>query len=252
MFGFFKKKKQQGIDEAQLQTDWSFLGTDIHSHFIPGIDDGPAAMADSLLLLREMSDNGFSKLITTPHISADYFPNTRDKILQGLDQLREAATRSQITLPLEAAAEYMIDEKFMAMLRSKEPLLYFGDRYVLIEMGFIQPSPMLQQAIFELQALDYKPVLAHPERYAYYHRMSLEILTALKDSGCLFQLNTIAFSGYYGKDTRLFAGKMLQSKLYDFAGSDIHHERHIKAFNSVLRTEQGIALKNYSFLNNKL
>lgn len=250
MFGFFKKKKQQEIEEAQ--PDWSFLSTDIHSHFIPGIDDGPPAMADSLKLLRQMSDSGFSRIITTPHISADYFPNTRDKILLGLEQLKEAATRSQITLQLEAAAEYMIDEKFMMLLRQKEPLLYFGDRYVLVEMGFIQPSPMLQQAIFELQALDYKPVLAHPERYAYYHRISLETLAALKDSGCLFQLNTIAFSGYYGKDPRLFANKMLQNGLYDFAGSDIHHERHMKAFNSVLRTEQEMVLKNYSFLNNKL
>jgi tyrosine-protein phosphatase YwqE len=249
MFGLFKKKKKEANEEL---LSWSFLGTDIHSHFIPAIDDGPAAMADSLTLLQQMSNNGFRRLITTPHISADYYPNTRDKILKGLEGLTAAAAASNIPVQIEAAAEYMIDEAFARMLHNREPLLFFGDHYVLVEMGFIQPSPMLQQVIFELQALGYKPVLAHPERYAYYHRLPLEELALLKESGCLFQLNAIALSGYYGKDVNTFASKMLKGGLYDLVGSDIHHERHLKAFNSVLQQESGTQLKNYPFLNSKL
>lgn len=250
MFGFFRKRRSGEASKEQL--DWSFLHTDIHSHFIPGIDDGPSAMADSLELLQQMSNNGFSKLITTPHISADYFPNTREKILTGLELLKTAALSRNIPLDIEAAAEYMIDEQFMQLLQRREPLLYFGDHYILIEMGFVQPAPMLQQVIFELQALGYKPVLAHPERYHYYHRMPVEELGLLKESGCLFQLNTIALSGYYGKDVNIYASKMLKHGLYDLAGSDIHHERHWRAFNSILRLEIIQILKKYPFLNSSL
>lgn len=249
MFGLFKKKSKETSEELR---DWSFLGTDIHSHFIPGIDDGPTAMTDSLALLQHMSDGGFSQLITTPHISSDYYPNTRDKILKGLEQLQEAAAGKNIPLRIEAAAEYMIDEVFMEQLYRRGSFLSFGDGYVLIEMGFVQPSPMLQQVIFELQALGYKPVLAHPERYAYYHRIPFEELALLKESGCLFQLNAIALSGYYGKDVNTCASKMLKGGLYDLVGSDIHHERHWRAFNSVLKQETGMQLKNYPFLNSKL
>ncbi len=249
MFGLFKKKQKETKEEI---LNWSFLGTDIHSHFIPGIDDGPAAMTESLELLQHMSSKGFSRLITTPHISADYYPNTPDKIRKGLEQLRTAAAVENIPLQLEAAAEYMIDEMFVEMIHRREPLLFFGDRYVLVEMSFVQPSPMLQQVIFELQALGYKPVLAHPERYAYYHRMTAEEFALLKESGCLFQLNAIALSGYYGKDVNICASKMLKAGLYDLVGSDIHHERHLRAFNSILRQEAGTQLKNYPFLNSKL
>lgn len=251
MFGFFKKKRPRHTEETPV--NWSFLGTDIHSHFIPGIDDGPREPEESLSLLEEMQRNGFSRIVTTPHISADYYPNTRDRILKGLEQLQEAALKRSITLNIEAAAEYMIDEKFMAMLAAREPLLSFGNsRYVLVEMGFVQAAPMLQQAIFELQALGYHPVLAHPERYRYYHATAADELAVLKHNGCLLQLNTIALTGYYGKDVNICANKLLKEGLYDFSGSDIHHKRHLHAFNAALRNDIQGLLKTASFLNNSL
>jgi tyrosine-protein phosphatase YwqE len=82
--------------------------------------------------------------------------------------------------------------------------------------------------------------------------MPVEEWILLKESGCIFQLNTIALSGYYGKDVNICASRMLKHGLYDLAGSDIHHERHLKAFNSILRYEAGILLKSYPFLNGQL
>lgn len=250
MFGLFKKKPRTVVP---VKGDWSFLGADIHSHFIPGIDDGAETMEDSLELLRHMSANGFSKVVTTPHISADYFPaNTRDSILKGLETLDAAARKESIPLVIEAAAEYMIDERFLAQLRNREPLLYFGDHYVLVEMGFVQASPLLQPVLFELQAMGYRPVLAHPERYNYYHMQSLEVLQQLKESGCLLQLNTIALTGYYGQNVNNFANKLLNEGLFSFLGSDIHHRRHQKVFNTVLRTEYFPKLMQLSLLNNTI
>jgi protein-tyrosine phosphatase len=250
MFGFFKKKKETTIQ--QDSRDWSFLATDMHSHFIPGIDDGPATMAESIALLKHIEQAGYSRIITTPHISLDYFPDTEPKIAQGLAMLKKAVAEHNIRLNIEAAAEYMIDEGLLDKLHKKEDLLSIGNKYILIEMGFVQPSPLLHQVIFEIQARGYLPILAHPERYNYYQETSIADLQKLKKSGCLFQLNTIALSGYYGKYVKIFAEKLLREGMYDFAGSDIHHERHVKALNAVKNSNAYNLLNAYSFLNNSI
>lgn len=248
MFGFFKKKNETTIQ--QDSRNWSFLATDMHSHFIPGIDDGPATMPESIALLKLVEQAGYSRIVTTPHISLDYFPDTESKIAGGLALLKKAAIEHNIQLQIEAAAEYMIDEGLLYKLQKKEHLLSIGGKYLLIEMGFIQPSPLLYQAIFEIQAAGYLPVLAHPERYNYYREASIADLQKLKNSGCLFQLNTIALSGYYGKHVKILAEKLLKEGLYDFAGSDIHHERHVKALNAVKNSSTFNSLIAYPFLNN--
>lgn len=250
MFGLFKKKSAP--QSLPLPGDWSFIGTDIHSHFIPGIDDGPAVLEDSLALLTQMAAGGFTRVVTTPHVSADYFPNTRDTILAGCDRLKTAMQQADIALQLDVAAEYMIDEQFLELLKKKEPLLSFGDRYVLVEMGFVQSSPMLQEALFELQARDYRPVLAHPERYNYYHHAPVEAAEKLKEQGCLLQLNTIALSGYYGQNVNKIANKMLNGGFYSFVGSDIHHAKHLRAFNTILKNDLLIKLMQAPLLNNTI
>jgi protein-tyrosine phosphatase len=250
MFGLFRKKNETTIQHDSR--NWSFLATDMHSHFIPGIDDGPATMSESIALLKLIEQAGYSRIVTTPHISLDYFPDTEPKIAQGLTQLKKTATEHNIRLSIEAAAEYMIDEGLLDKLHKNEDLLSIGNRYVLIEMGFVQPSPLLYQAIFEIQAKGYQPILAHPERYNYYQETSIPDLQKLKNSGCLFQLNTIALSGYYGKYVKIFAEKLLKEGLYDFAGSDIHHERHVKALNAVKNSSAYNLLIAYPFLNNSI
>lgn len=245
MFRLFRKTK---TTHEPLVQDWSFLQADMHSHFIPGIDDGAQTIEDSLFLLRGMQQQGFRKLVTTPHISADYYPNKQEDILSGLDRLREAAASERIDIELAAAAEYMIDEAFMEMVQEKKPLLTFGDQHILVEMGFVQASPLLEKAIFDLQVAGYKPVLAHPERYNYYHG-NTAILEGLKEHGVHMQLNIIALSGYYGKPVKMQAEQLLQAGLYNFAGSDIHHERHLRAFNSVLTGSHMAKLADYAFLN---
>ena len=252
MFGFFKKKRHETIQQDDAH-DWSFLTTDMHSHFIPGIDDGPATMPESIALLKFMAQAGYSKIVTTPHISLDYFPDTEPKIAPGLALLQKAAAEHNVQLEIKAAAEYMIDEGLLEKLHRKEKLLSINGEFVLIEMGFVQPSPLLYQTIFEIQAAGYQPVLAHPERYNYYHEASsMADLHKLKNSGCLFQLNTIALSGYYGKHVKIFAEKLLKEALYDFAGSDIHHERHVKALNAVKNSSTYALLTKYPFKNSKI
>jgi protein-tyrosine phosphatase len=252
MFSFFKKKSKETI-ESDITQDWSFLKTDIHSHLIPGIDDGVESVEESLSLLNKLKEVGFSKVVTTPHISQDYYPNTEEEILYALRLLKEAVTKSGLEIELHAAAEYMIDETFMAKLSQNKPLLKLDDKHVLIEMGFVQESPLLMQAIFELVAKGYIPVLAHPERYNFYMEgNAIEKLKHVKDAGCLLQLNSIALVGYYGKYVKNFAEKILEAGLYDFAGSDIHHERHLHAVYATLKTPVFKTLYEYPFLNKSI
>lgn len=250
MFSFFRKKEKQ--PSSLPDPTWSFLKTDMHSHLIPGIDDGAADMEQSLDLLQRLASSGFSKVITTPHISLDYFPNSEATILSRLDDVRKAAVENNISMEIHAAAEYMIDQSFMEKLASGKKLLTLDGEHVLFEMGFVQVDRNLMQAIFEIQTRGYKPVLAHPERYNFYIDASLDELHKLKEAGCLFQLNTIALSGYYGKHIKVFAEKLFKEGLYDFAGTDIHHERHLNALNSIYQSSNFPALTTYAFGNKNL
>ncbi len=249
MFSFFRNKDKTVV-KSQITADWSFLKTDIHSHLIPGIDDGVEDTEESLSLLRALRDAGFSKVVTTPHISQDYYPNKESEILKALDLLQEDVVKNGIDLELHAAAEYMIDETFINKLANNIPLLTLDKKHVLIEMGFVQQSPLLMHAIFELQAKGYTPVLAHPERYNFYiDSGSMKELHHLKELGCLLQLNSIALTGYYGKHIKKFAEDILKEGLYDFAGSDIHHERDFHALTATLRMPVFKSFYEYTFLN---
>jgi tyrosine-protein phosphatase YwqE len=249
MFSFFRKREKQPIENHAI-FDWSFLKTDIHSHLIPGIDDGVEDLEQSMQLLRSLKAAGFSKVITTPHISQDYFPNKESEILAGLEVVRAEMLKTGLDLELHAAAEYMIDETFLSKLANNVRLLTLDGKHVLFEMGFVQVSPLLMQVIFELQARGYIPVLAHPERYNFYiENNAIEELQKLKAAGCLLQMNTIALTGYYGKHIKKFAESIMNKGLYDFTGSDMHHERHLHALQSVLRNPISQNLYQYPFLN---
>src|SRR5688572_4983731 len=188
---FFGKKKTSSID-------LSWLGADMHSHLIPGIDDGAPDIATSLELIKGLQQLGYKKLITTPHILWEVYPNTTEIITQGLASLKKAMADEGITIELHAAAEYFIDEYFEENLKKKIPLLPISGNMVLVEFSMITAPMDLQQVLFEMQIQNYQPVIAHPERYIYLTQ-SKQFFDELKDAGCLFQLNLLSLTGYYGK-----------------------------------------------------
>ncbi|WP_205569501.1 tyrosine-protein phosphatase [Arachidicoccus soli] len=231
--------------------NWNFIQTDIHSHILPGIDDGAPKIEDSLALIDAMRKNGFKKMVATPHVSEDLYPNTKEKILEQRDFVRQKVLGFNWDIEIDAAAEYMIDEGFIALTESKEKLLAISDNIVLVEMSYLVESPFLNNALFAMQVHGYQPLLAHPERYNFYHH-HLEKYDELKERGCLFQLNTIALSGYYGKGVKKTAEYLLSKNMYDYCGSDIHHLRHVKALNSILEMKAFQQIQQYPFLNNAL
>jgi protein-tyrosine phosphatase len=236
---------------ASVPADFSFLQTDMHSHYIPGIDDGAQTIEDSLAMVRAMQEMGYKSLVTTPHVNFDYYPNTPETIGDGLKVLQNALATEGINMPVRAAAEYYIDDYFMQLLNDRKPLLPVYDNYVLVEISFMYAPVNINEILFKIQTSGYRPILAHPERYGYYHGQK-DIYQELKDRGCLLQLNALSLTGYYGGPIKEAAEYMLKQKLYDYCGSDMHHERHVAGMRKLAQSKMMDILGAYHFHNSKI
>ena len=220
---------------------------DIHSHLLPGIDDGSKDFGMSVDLLSQLTDLRFSQFITTPHVTTGIWDNTRTGIESKLKETQENLNSGNHTFQLRAAAEYILDGPFMDLLHTKD-LLTIKDNFVLVEMSYVNPPLQLFDLIFELQIAGYIPVLAHPERYGFYHNNFAEF-NRLKNAGCKFQVNLLSTMGYYGPEVAECAEKLLKKGMIDFVGSDVHHQKHIDALSKRIITKDAVAL-NEAIANN--
>ena len=250
----FGSKKQEKITTSYngqpLVDDFSFLGADMHSHFIPGIDDGAQTVEDSLELVRRMQQLGYNKIITTPHIKYDHYPNSSAIIQNGLQELHEAMQREGLNIPVRAAAEYYIDDHFMSLLDS-EPLLTVWKNEVLVEISFMFEPIQLDDIIFRITSKGYQPIMAHPERYPYYHH-DLDKYENLKNRGCYLQMNINSLTGYYGKQVKQVAEKMFKMGMYDYVGTDMHHTKHTEVVERISQDKDLMALLQSKPLRNPL
>ena len=221
MFSLFKKKNKIALTR-ELN---GFV--DIHNHILPGIDDGAATVEDSIALIRRFSDLGVTKFIATPHIMNDYYPNTPKIVNAALERVRETLPEEGLDhIEIRAAAEYMMDQSFLELLE-QENLLTLSEDLVLVEMSYFQAPINLNEILFQLQTRKYKPVLAHPERYAYFHSKNLSKYEELKSRGCYFQLNILSLTGHYGKSIQQTAFQLLEKEMIEFIGTDTHQMRHL-------------------------
>ncbi|WP_240540697.1 tyrosine-protein phosphatase [Hymenobacter montanus] len=201
----------------------------MHSHLLPGLDDGAETIAHSLDLLRALRDLGFRKLIMTPHIMGDFYKNTPEGIRAALQQLSEAATSAGLAdVELDCAAEYYLDEFLGRKLADGTEMLTFGadQRYLLFETSYMNEPLNLYEIIFEMKAQGYRPVLAHPERYTYLYGRLAELEKLRNDHGVLLQLNLNSLAGYYSPAAKRVAEELIDAALVDFVGTDTHHLRH--------------------------
>ncbi|MEM6297137.1 MAG: CpsB/CapC family capsule biosynthesis tyrosine phosphatase [Bacteroidota bacterium] len=248
MISLFRKRKERVAPLEELEP----LQVDMHSHVLPGLDDGSQSIEESLELLGELTKMGYKKLVMTPHIMGDFYRNTLEGIQEKLDFLRQEATKVGFTIDLEMAAEYYLDESFMARLKSGEDLLCFGDkRYVLFETSYMNSFPQLQTVIFELQASGYTPVLAHPERYVYWFERPKEILELL-ERGVLLQININSLTGYYSRPSKKIAEMLINEKAIRFLGTDCHGIKHINALKKARSLEYYRKALSLDLLNNSL
>lgn len=238
----FKEKKLAQPLNMEL------LGVDMHSHFVPGIDDGVRTLDESIDLIRKMNELGFKKLITTPHIQGEFFTNTPEIILSGLEKVKKGVKDAGIPIIIEAAAEYLMDDRFEEKYKNGK-LMTFGNNYVLVELSFFNPHPNLKQFIFDMQIDGYKVILAHIERYSYWFN-ELTKFQDLKDRGVFLQMNTISLGGYYSATVKKFAEKLVDKGLVDFLGTDMHNFNYMHGLETALKEKYVEKLLNSGKLLN--
>ena len=222
MLKWFLNKKEKACEVL----DFSVLKTDIHSHFIPGIDDGAPDMEASITLIKKMQELGFSKVITSPHVMSDFYQNSSETILNGLADVRAELKVQNINMEIEAAAEYYIDYQFEQKI-GKEKFLTFGDNYILVELSFMEAPRNLFDIIFKLQLEGYKVVLAHPERYNYY---SIKDYEELISRGVLLQINLLSLIAYYSPQIKKKTEALINSGLVSLVGTDCHNMSHAELY----------------------
>ena len=229
LFNIFKRK-----EKAEPQK--LFYSTDIHSHILPGIDDGAPNSNISISLLEAMKRWGIDMVIATPHIAEENFENTPQSIASAYEKLNTRMVEENFEMNIKFSAEYRIDDRFRKMVEENN-LLVLPNNYLLIENSFVQPPIDLKNIIYELQLKDIKPILAHPERYGYYQRKK-EVYESLFDAGCEFQINLLSLAGYYGDRERETALWLANKGYVSFVGTDLHHFGHIDAINRFLRSKE--------------
>lgn len=228
LLNIFSKKPKR----LSIPVDLSVLGCDIHSHFIPGIDDGAKTLEDSIQMITEMHKLGYKKIITSPHIMSDYYRNTPEIILSGAKKVKQALEEVNVPIEIDAVSEYYLDYDFERKL-DEEKLLTFGNNYLLFEISYMNPPDNLYHVIFKMQLLGYKPVLAHPERYNFWHT-DFEKYEAFLDKGVLLQMNINSLTGYYSPATKKIAEQMIDKNMISFVGTDCHHMGHINLIKQVV------------------
>lgn len=219
-----------------LRQKTNFLEVDLHSHLIPQIDDGVKSWDESLDIIQQLSELGYKKLITTPHIIKDYYPNKPDDITKAVGELNRLISENNLPIKAEAGAEYYVDEHFAELVKTQEKLLTFGDGYILIETPFMNKPLYLEEVIFDLQSKGLKPILAHPERYTYLHH-NIELVQSLVTSGLLLQVNISSLTGYYSKEAQKFAKYLIDAKSVHFLASDIHNHKHLAQVQKAIKSK---------------
>jgi protein-tyrosine phosphatase len=220
MFSIFNKKKKPRLDLSGLVAD-------MHSHLLPGIDDGSPDTETSLQLIAGLQELGYRKFITTPHILWDMYKNDATTIGAAYEELQQAAQQqNNAAVPVKAAAEYFLDEHFDELLQQNVPLLTIHQNWVLVEFSFVTTPLNFKDKLFNMQMRGYQPILAHPERYLYF-MSDRKWYDELKDAGCYFQLNILSLAGYYGKASLQLAHYLIGKRYVNLLGTDCHHFRHL-------------------------
>src|SRR5690554_3190533 len=242
-------KSSKAVENPPLDLRW--MSVDMHSHLVPGIDDGSKSLEESVRLIRRLEGYGLKKLIITPHVMTEFYKNTPETIQSGLETLKAELLKENIAIELDVAAEYYLDEIFLEKVTDGQPLMTFGNNHVLVETGFMSKPSMLLESFFQLEMAGYQPVFAHPERYLYLHH-DAELLEAMIDRNISFQLNLLSITGYYSKPVKKFAEKLIDEGLVKLVGTDCHNEKYLDYMERLPDEKYFQKLQSLDLLNKSL
>ncbi|WP_394993048.1 tyrosine-protein phosphatase [Emticicia sp.] len=239
------------FNKIQKKTIFTFLKTDMHSHLLPNVDDGVHNEETSFNFIKNLIELGYKKLILTPHIYSELYPNKKDDLIRKFNVLKDNIEKNKIPIQIELAAEYYIDKRFKELIQDNE-LLTFGDKFILVETSFVGLPLNFEETLFELITLGYRPVLAHPERYNYFLK-NLKYFRHLHERGIFLQINLLSLVGYYGSESYKIAEYLLKERIVSFIGTDLHNERHLEQIKKINFSNSFLKLlENQPLLNNQI
>ena len=242
MFHIFSKKK--------FLVDYLNNFVDIHNHILPGIDDGAKNVQESIDLIHGFKELGITNLVATPHIMSNLYPNTKETITSSLDLLTNALLANDLKdISIEAAAEHMIDDNFEELLEQGE-VMSMRKQYLLVEMSYLQPSINFDDAIKSIMKKGFFPILAHPERYGYWHTNKANY-SKYKKKGVQYQLNLLSLSDYYGPEVQRMALYLLDHGLIDYIATDIHRREQIE-FLKEIKINAGVSESIIPLIHNTI
>jgi tyrosine-protein phosphatase YwqE len=219
----FKTKKKEVLLPP---FDFSLIGVDMHSHLLPNIDDGSQSMDYTIGMILKFKELGFHKIITTPHVMQDCYPNTPESIRLKLNEVKEELNTLAISMEFEASAEYNVEDSLFEKLESGT-ILPFATNHLLFEYSFFSKPYHTEKLVFDLIVKGYKPIIAHFERYPYYHNQP-DTIAAYKEKGVEIQLNLLSIIGHYGPDVQQQAFYMIDNHLVDYVATDCHRIEHLE------------------------
>jgi protein-tyrosine phosphatase len=243
----FKSQKKKNSPEFNLK----WLEVDMHSHLIPGIDDGAKTLTESISLIKRLHGYGLRKIVTTPHIMTEYFKNTPEIIRLGLEEVRLTLQKEEIDIQIDAAAEYYMDEIFLEKVESGHELLTIKDNFVLVETGFMNKPQMLLEVLFTMEMNGYKPILAHPERYHYLIK-DQQLLQDLMDREIYFQVNLLSLTGFYSKPIKHFAEMLIDENKVKLFGTDCHNHKYLDNLETLSQSKYFEKIQEIDVLNKYL
>jgi len=227
LFNIISKKKN-----FKEPVDLSVLKVDVHSHILPGIDDGSPDIESSIKIIEGLKNFGFQKVIMTPHIMSDLYVNTPETIKNAYQELQNAIKDKNIDIEIDYAAEYLLDGGLLEHAKT-HGLIPVSDNYVLIELPYFSKPPKIFEVIFEIESMGYKIILAHPERYIMWHN-DFSKFEELKKRNVFFQLNIMTFADIYPYPTRKIAEKLIKNDMVEFLGTDVHNTLQYKIIKQAL------------------
>jgi len=242
MFDFFRKKHTP-------RPIFEVLGTDMHCHLVPQVDDGSKCFEESVDCLHMLKSVGFSKVIITPHFQYPRFDNSEDDICRRYADLKLRAIEAGVEIEMAGVAgEYRIDSGFKKRMETPR-FLQVADKYLLVEFSLHQQMMGCDEIIFDLQMKGYDVILAHPERYPYLNVLGTR-MEQLKNQGVLFQVNALSLGGFYGEEPKRRAYQMIERGWVEFMGTDTHNTLYAQALADLTHDRKVERILNkYEFLN---
>ncbi|MFT6745734.1 MAG: protein-tyrosine phosphatase [Glaciecola sp.] len=233
LFSFFSKRKDE---KKEHNIDINLVKTDIHAHFLPGLDDGSPNMEESIKMIEGMISLGYQKLVCTPHVMHGYYQNSSEVILKSHKELVQAVKEKGIDIQLEVSAEYNFDRELLKRL-DEDDIISFGNedyQYLLFELSYFNEPMGLDELIAKIKEKGFIPVLAHPERYPYFSG-NREKYGALQAQGVLFQVNLNSLSGLYPGGAKPTVKWLMEQGMVQFVASDAHRVEHVGLLNDALK-----------------